>query len=216
MPLQPDALQDDAIAAMLPFVPNLGWGKAALRAAYAERGETPDAELLFPGGPEEMVEAFLDLSLRRALVAAEPRTAGEMRLGKRVRGVVQALLMTLEMDREATRRAAAWMLRPSLGPRLMAGLVDRIWYAAEDRAADFSWYTKRASLAAILLPTFLFWLHDPAGDTAASLDFFDRKLAGLGRAGRARARLTSCVSELRGPLGRLRAASGRISQGHAT
>jgi ubiquinone biosynthesis protein COQ9 len=214
MPLQPDALQDDAIAAMLPFVPGLGWGKAALRAAYAE-GETPDAELLFPGGPAEMVEAFLNLSLRRALVVAEPRIAGEMRLGKRVRGVVEALLMTLETDREATRRAAAWMLRPSRGLRLMAGLVDRIWYAAEDRSADFSWYTKRASLAAILLPTLLFWLHDPTGDTAASLDFFDRKLAGLGRVGRARARLTGCVTELRVPLGRLRAASGRFSQGHA-
>jgi ubiquinone biosynthesis protein COQ9 len=193
-----DPQQDAAIDAMLPFVPSLGWGSRAFKAAYAETPDALGVDLVFLGGSAEMVEVFLDLSLRRALIAAQPRIGGEMRLGKRVRGVVEALLVTLEPNREAARRGAAWLLRPSRGLRVAGRLVDQIWYAAEDRSSDFSWYTKRASLAAILLPTLFFWLHDPMGDEVASMAFFDRKLAGLGQIGRTRAKLAGCKDMLRG------------------
>jgi ubiquinone biosynthesis protein COQ9 len=198
MAFKSDPQQDAAIDAMLPFVPSLGWGGRAFKAAHPESPDSPSADLLFPGGSAEMVEAFLDLSLRRALIAAQPRIGGEMRLGKRVRGVVEALLVTLEPHREAARRGAAWLLRPSRGLRVAGRLVDQIWHAAEDRSADFSWYTKRASLAAILLPTLFFWLHDPMGDEVASMEFFDRKLAGLGQIGRTRAKLAGCTDMFRG------------------
>jgi ubiquinone biosynthesis protein COQ9 len=198
MTFKSDPQQDAAIDAMLPFVPSFGWGARAFKAAHGESPDAPSVDLLFPGGSAEMVEVFLDLSLRRAFIAAQPRIGGEMRLGKRVRGVVEAFLVTLEPNREAARRGAAWLLRPSRGLRVAGRLVDQMWHAAEDRSADFSWYTKRASLAAILLPTLFFWLHDPMGDEVASMAFFDRKLASLGQIGRTRAKLAGCKAMLRG------------------
>ena len=47
--------------------------------------------------------------------------------------------------------------------------VDGIWYAAGDSATDFSFYTKRVTLAAIYAATLPYWLEDrsPFGNHAA-------------------------------------------------
>jgi ubiquinone biosynthesis protein COQ9 len=81
----------------------------------------------------------------------------------------------------------------------MASLVDGIWHAAGDQSADFSWYTKRASLAGIMLPTLLFWLNDIEFDNETTLAFFDRRLDGLARIGRARSRLQGFCAGMIGP-----------------
>jgi ubiquinone biosynthesis protein COQ9 len=52
-----------------------------------------------------------------------------------------------------------------------------MWYAAGDKSADFSWYTRRATLAAIYGTTLAFWLRDPSPDLAKTLEFLDRRLA---------------------------------------
>jgi ubiquinone biosynthesis protein COQ9 len=80
----------------------------------------------------------------------------------------------------------------------MARTVDAICHAAGDRAADFSWYTKRAILAAVYGATLLYWLQDgrtDAGgeDDAATLGFLDRRLAGIGRVGKLRGRASAAL-----------------------
>jgi ubiquinone biosynthesis protein COQ9 len=205
--------QATALDIMLPFVPLRGWTRRALAEALTEAGGDPsEAEWRFPGGAPEMIECFFALSLSRAVEKVGPDIAGEMRLGKRVRTVVGALLTELSAHKEAMRRAMAWLMLPrhaALTARLMAALVDGIWYAAGDQSSDFSWYTKRASLAGILLPTLLFWLTDVDFNNESSLAFFDRRLAGLARIGRARARLKGACAGMIGPRfgGRGRAAA---------
>jgi ubiquinone biosynthesis protein COQ9 len=75
--------------------------------------------------------------------------------------------------------------------------VDAVWHAAGDRSADFSWYTKRAILAAVYGATLLYWLRDSSDDDAATLGFLDRRLAGVGRIGSARRRVEAAVGRLR-------------------
>jgi ubiquinone biosynthesis protein COQ9 len=195
--------QAAALDTMLPFVPLHGWTKRALAEALkAAGGDASEAEWRFPGGAPEMIEGFFALSLDRALKAAGSEIAGEMRLGKRVRALVGALLTELSANKEAVRRAMAWLLLPrhaKLTGRLMARLVDGIWHAAGDQSADFSWYTKRASLAGIILPTLLFWLNDIEFDNETTLAFFDRRLAGLARVGQARSRLREFCAGIIGP-----------------
>ena len=152
-----------------------------------------------------MIEGFFALSLERAVALASPEIAGEMRLGKRVRAVVAALLAELSLNKEATRRAMSWLVLPrqaALSARLTAKLVDGIWHAAGDQSSDFSWYTKRASLAAVMLPTLLFWLNDLDFDNETTLAFFDRRLQGLAAIGEARARLQTLCAGLMGPRSR--------------
>ena len=83
-----------------------------------------------------------------------------------------------------------------------ARTVDAIWHAAGDRAADFSWYTKRAVLAAVYGATVLFWLRDSSDDDALTLAFLDRRLADVGQIGRLRRRAVETLKRLRPPFRR--------------
>jgi ubiquinone biosynthesis protein COQ9 len=198
-----DPEQSAALDAMLPLVPSYGWTTRALAESLKQAGADPsEAEWRFPGGAPEMIEIFFSLSLDRAVARATPDIAGEMRLGKRVRAVVAALLAELSLHKEAVRRAMSWLVLPrqaGLSARLMGALVDGIWHAAGDQSSDFSWYTKRASLAAIMLPTLFFWLNDMDFDNETTLAFLDRRLTGLSTIGRRRARFQKLCEGIIGP-----------------
>jgi ubiquinone biosynthesis protein COQ9 len=55
-------------------------------------------------------------------------------------------------------------------------LSDEIWYLAGDTAVDFSWYTKRASLAAVYASSEMFMTADTSKHFSATEEFLDRRL----------------------------------------
>lgn len=55
-------------------------------------------------------------------------------------------------------------------------LSDEIWFLAGDTAVDFSWYTKRTSLAAVYATSELFMTTDSSKGFAATEEFLDRRL----------------------------------------
>jgi ubiquinone biosynthesis protein COQ9 len=203
-PPERSAERDAALAAMLPNVPFDGWTYRALRTGLASVGAPPDdAELLFPGGAPDMIEAFCDWADRRMEAAAGALLTPEMRLPARVRSVIALRLAQNRPHREAVRRAVSLLALPRharLAARCMARTVDAIWRAAGDRSADFSWYTKRAILTAIYSATLLYWLRDAGEDDAATLAFLDRRLADHARLHRMMGRVEGML------LGRLRPA----------
>ncbi len=200
MAVERSAERDAAIAAMLPHVPFDGWTRRALRTGLAASGMAPeDPELLFPGGAADMIEAFCDWADRR-MEAEAASLDHSMRLHERVRAVIALRLEQNRPYKEAIRRALSLLALPGnarLATVCTARTVDAIWHAAGDRSADFSWYTKRAILAAVYVATILFWLRDTSEDDAATLAFLDRRLAGVGRIGSARRRAEEMVSRLR-------------------
>ena len=188
-PIERGEERDAALLAMIPLVPELGWSVRAVRAAAG-----PDADLLFPGGPVEMVEAHSDLGDRRMEQGAQ--AIAETRLSGRVRAIILLRLEQSAGEREAIRRGLSILSLPGnrmAALRSLARTVDAIWYAAGDQSADSSWYSKRAILSGIYSATLLFWLRDESGgpDTEA---FLDRRLAGLARFGRASGRVREGVS----------------------
>ena len=192
--------RDAAIAAFLPHVPFDGWTRRALRAGLVDLGADPaDAEQLFPGGGSDMIEAFCDWADRRMEHGAAEldRT---LPLHQRVRAVIALRLEQNRPHKEAVRRALAWLALPGnvrLAVACTARTVDAIWHAAGDRSADFSWYTKRAILAAVYTPTVFYWLRDNGEDDAATLMFLDRRLAGVARIGQLRRRTRAVVGRFR-------------------
>jgi ubiquinone biosynthesis protein COQ9 len=187
------AERDAAIDALLPSVPFDGWTSRALRNALTAIGAHPDdGEMLFPGGAADMVAAYIDLADRRMAAAAAAVDMSEMRVPTRVRTVLALRFAQNRPHKEAVRRAFAVLSLP--GNARMAALsaartVDAVWRAAGDTSADFSWYTKRAILAAVYAKTLLFWLRDQSDDDAATLAFLDRRLADVARIGRLRRRV---------------------------
>jgi ubiquinone biosynthesis protein COQ9 len=130
-----------------------------------------------------------------------------LRVAERVALAVNIRLEIVEPWREAVRHALAVLALPQhavLGLRLLYETVDGIWYAAGDSATDFSFYTKRATLAGIYTATVLYWLEDRSPGFADTRAFLDRRLADVARIGAARQRLENALDRLPNPFRLLR------------
>ncbi len=187
--------RDAAILALLPSVSFDGWTVAALRAAAG-----PDADLLFPGGVTDMIDAYVDLGDRQMEAGAAALGLSSLRLPTRVRAVIALRLEQQRPYRDAIRRALSILALPGnagLAVRITARTVDAIWHAAGDTSADFSWYTKRAILAGVYGVTLLYWLRDYSIDDEDTLAFLDRRLAGVGRIGKARRQADEFLQRMR-------------------
>ena len=176
--------RDAAIDCLLAVRPFPGWSLPALIDAAGS-----DADLLFPGGQPDMIEAYCGLGDRRMEAAAAALDLVGLRVPARVRAVLALRLAQNRPHKDAVRRAVGVLARPrnlGLAARCTARTVDAVWHAAGDISVDFSWYTKRAILAGVYGATLLYWLRDASEDDAATLAFLDRRLADVGRIGRLR------------------------------
>ena len=184
------AARDAAVRAMLPLVPEHGWTLRALSQAAGAQ-----AEVLFPRGPAELVEAYIDMATREAVRAAAPALQGQ-RLSQKVRTLILTRLEQAEPDRQAVRRAVGVLALPGnagVAAGCTARTVDVIWTAAGDTGTGFSWYSKRAILASVYTSTLLFWLGE--GRTRQDVTaFLDRRLAGVARFGKFTARVKKVFS----------------------
>ncbi|MGX9965819.1 COQ9 family protein [Roseomonas sp. F4] len=177
--------RDQAIRAALPHVPALGWTRAALSAGLTDLGRDPlEQEWLFPRGPAEAIEAWLDLADREMEAQAAQEDLLSRKIPSRIRRLILIRLEQAAPHREAVRRALAqqslpWNLGSAL--RTVARTADAIWGAAGDTSADFSWYTRRATLAGVYGATLAFWMQDEEPGHPATIAFLDRRLAGLAR-----------------------------------
>ncbi|WP_372622947.1 COQ9 family protein [Falsiroseomonas sp.] len=182
--------RDSAIRAALPHVPARGWTRAALEAGLRDLGRDPlEVEWLFPRGPAEAVEAWCDLADREMEAQARAEGLLDLRIPARIRRVITIRLEQGEPHKEAIRRALAlqslpWNLASAL--RTVARTADAMWAAAGDTSADFSWYTRRATLAGVYGATLAFWMQDDEPGFPATRAFLERRLADLARLQRPR------------------------------
>jgi ubiquinone biosynthesis protein COQ9 len=185
-----DSERERLIQAILPDVPFDGWSQRALRAA-ARRADIPfeEARALFPRGAPDMVAAmshWADRQMLQRLETALLQAPGAEPLGLS-RRVVLAIHIRFEVVlpwREAVRRGLSVLALPQnapLGLRLLYDSVDAIWEGVGDHPTDFSYYTKRASLAAILAAATMYWLDDRSPNFEDTDAFVERRLADLYR-----------------------------------
>jgi ubiquinone biosynthesis protein COQ9 len=198
-----EALRDRLIEAILPDVAFDGWSRLALRRAAERAGiASEEAFALFPRGAVSLVAEFSRWADRRMLDRLETLPLGELGTAQRIALAVETRLEIVAPWREAVRRALSTLALPQhagLAARLLYETVDGIWYAAGDKATDFSFYTKRASLAAIYAATVLYWLDDRSPDFAETRGFLARRLGDVARFGRARERLAAAADRLPNP-----------------
>lgn len=203
-----EAERERLIAAMLPDTPFDGWSRAAVRVA-ARRAGMPVAEALalFPGGAADLVACFSRWADRQMLDRLETLPLDPLRTAERIALAIGVRLEFLEPWREAARRALTVLALPQNAPlavRLLYETVDATWYAAGDSATDFTFYTKRATLAAVYAAAGLYWLEDRSAGFADTRAFLERRLADLGAFARLRGRLAEAIGRLPDPFRLLR------------
>lgn len=185
MTVERSEARDRALRAMLPVAAENGWNWGTIRAGLAATGEDPGlAESHFPGGPVSAVAAWVDLANREMEAAAAAEPMEGLRTPERIRRVVALRFAAAAPHKRALRRAVTLLALPwntGTALRTTAATASAIWYAAGDHSADFSWYTRRASLGAIYAATLAYWLRDNDPDTTDAMAFFGRRLSDLAR-----------------------------------
>jgi ubiquinone biosynthesis protein COQ9 len=172
-----------------------GWSPAAVEAAASEVGvDRAVAAYAFPGGAMDMIAAWIahvDVAMVLGLPVQE---LAAMPVHKRVRRLLEFRLAAITGQEEALRRAIAIMAMPQNAARSLRlgwASADAMWRLAGDTAADYNYYTKRATLAAIYAATLAVFVDDRSEGKADTYAFLDRRLAGVARFERAKAQLTA-------------------------
>ena len=197
-----------AIAAAAAFD---GWSAAAVRDAAAIKGVHPDAAAFaFSGGPMDMIEAWVH-AVDRAMQAAWPQDkVAPLKIRERIRTLVQFRLDAIAGQKEALRRALAIMAMPQNAARSVKlgwHSADAMWRLAGDTATDYNHYTKRLTLGSIYAATLAFYVNDTSEDHAETRAFLDRRIEGIMKFEKVKARVMRPREEhfsLARFLGRLR------------
>ncbi|MXY33100.1 MAG: COQ9 family protein [Boseongicola sp. SB0676_bin_33] len=177
MAREPDL--DTLLDAALKHVAFDGWSAAttAAAAADAELSEA-EAKALAPRGALDLVTALHrrgDMVLQERLAKTD---LDSLRFRDRVATALKFRLDAMP-DQQVARRTAAFLSVPIHAPegaKLVWGTSDMIWNVLGDTSRDGNWYTKRATLSAVLGSTLLYWLGDESPDHAASNAFIDRRI----------------------------------------
>ena len=188
-----------------------GWSMAAVRNAAEAAGVNPDtAEYALGVGAMAMIEAWVhsvDAAMAQAL---PPEHLATLKIRERIRTLVQFRLDAIAHQKEALRRALAIMAMPQNVPRaLQLGWhsADAMWRLAGDTATDYNHYTKRLTLGSIYAATLAVYVDDTSPDHADTRAFLERRIEGIMKFEKAKARLLKPRDEQFSParlLGRLR------------
>jgi len=170
-----------------------GWSDTAVEAAAAQHRIDPAvARLAYSGGAMDLIAAWIG-SVDAAMIAALPlERIGNLPIRERIRTLVQFRLDAISAQREALRRALAIMAMPqnvARGTRLGWSSADAMWRLAGDVATDYNHYTKRLTLGSIYAATLAVFAQDDSEDFAETKAFLDRRIEGVMKFEKAKARL---------------------------
>jgi len=188
---------DDLRVALAPGIADAaafdGWSEAAVREAARRLGVDGEvAVYAFAQGPMAMIAAFaahVDAAMAETFPA---ETLAAMKVRERIRSLVTFRLDAFAGRQEALRRALAIMANPrhlAAAAKLGWRSADAMWRLAGDTALDYNHYTKRATLAGVYAATLAVLVDDESEGKAETLAFLDRRIEGIMRFEKAKARL---------------------------
>jgi ubiquinone biosynthesis protein COQ9 len=188
-----------------------GWSEAAVLAAAKRAGVDGEvAKLAFRDGAMAMIAAWIGTVDRAMAEALPPELLATLPFRERIRRLVEFRLDRVAPHEESLRRALAIMAAPRhAGQTLKIGWAsaDAMWRLAGDTSVDFNHYTKRAILAGVYAATLAVMVDDMSAGKAETRAFLARRIEGVMRFEKAKARFTGIGDRYFSParfLGRLR------------
>jgi ubiquinone biosynthesis protein COQ9 len=169
-----------------------GWSDAALVSASAAAGVNPAvARLAFAGGAMDMIESWVASVDARMEAAFDRDSLARLPIRERIRSLVWFRVEAMLGLEEALRRALAIEAMPQNVVRtakLGWASADRMWRLAGDTATDYNHYTKRAILGGVYGATLAVFIDDDSEAKAQTRAFLQRRIDGVMRFERAKAR----------------------------
>lgn len=180
-----DVTAEQLVDAALIHVPFDGWQDSALEAAASDLGlPAGDWRGLLPGGVEQAVDIYLQAADAAMLAGYEALEPAPTRIHEKIRALILLRLEQAMPHKETVRLTVNWLGKPQraqMAARQLYRTVDGIWRIAGDTATDFSFYSKRATLAAVYSSTLLAFISDDTPDMSKTKAFLDRRLQDVAR-----------------------------------
>jgi ubiquinone biosynthesis protein COQ9 len=211
-----DDLKDAVLTAALPRVEFYGWSLSLLKEAGAEAGaDEAQMAALYPRGPADLVVQYSSDCDRQMTERMAANDVSQMKIRERAVLAVRTRIDVAGQYKMAAKRAAAFLTFPlnaADGVQCLARTSDAMWTAMGDKSADFSWYTRRATLGVVYSACLVYWFSDESEDLADTQAFIERRIADVMQFEKVKAQASKFVSGLPNPwvlAGKLRYPGGR-------
>lgn len=186
-------LRKDLIRAMLTHVPFDGWTWEAMEQGALdisfEKKKTSSLRIkifkdLFKNGPIDFIDVFseiIDLEVKENynLIEFKPE-----RVPEKIKKIIMIRLNLCQRYKEAVRSSISLTAIPvnaRASLKILYRTCNSIWRIAGDKSTDFSFYTRRISLAAVYTSTLLFWLNDNSNNNIETEFFLERRLKDISK-----------------------------------
>ena len=176
------------IRAMLTHVPFDGWTWEAMEQGAKdisfEKKKTSSSRIkifkdLFKNGSIDFIDIFseiIDLEVKENydLIETKPEKVPE-----KIKKIIMIRLSLCQKYKEAVRSSIPLTAIPKnakVSIKILYRTCNSMWRIAGDKSTDFSFYTRRISLAAVYTSTLLFWLNDNSNNNVETEYFLQRRL----------------------------------------
>jgi len=170
-----------------------GWSDEALTQAAKSEGVDPAVvRLAFPGGAMGMISAWSEANDETVRLVFSDGRLGAMKVRERIRVLIMTRLELFTGQEEALRRALSIQAMPqniAQSLKLSWRSADLMWRLAGDTATDYNHYTKRTLLAGIYTASLALFIDDTSANKTATQAFVDRRIEGVMKFEKAKARL---------------------------
>ena len=181
----------EVLNATLLHVPFEGWSHSALMAGATDVGvDNRTLDMLFPNGAVGAISFYSRLIDHEMVAAFKALPEAPQKTHLAIRALILLRLELTKNNKDAVRRSLKVLALPGnakLSASLLYKTVDTMWRAIGQRDTNFSFYTRRATLAAVYSSTVLAWLADNTGNMDKTISFLDRRLANVASIPRATA-----------------------------
>lgn len=205
-----ETAREEILSSVLTNVAFDGWIERSVKDGAEMAGhDMAMVDRVFPGGVDDMIRYWSDWGDRVMRADLASMDLAGMRLRDRIAMAVRRRIEFYAPHKEAARRTIAHLALPGktgIAARNLGRTVDAIWYAAGDRSADMSYYTKRATLLPVYVATVLYWLDDESDDAEDTWDFLARRIDDVMRVPKLQARLRAPFDAVISALGTFRRA----------
>ena len=139
---------------------------------------------LFKNGSIDFIDIFseiIDLEVKENynLIESKPE-----RIPEKIKKIIMIRLNLCQKYKEAVRSSISLTAIPvntKISLNILYRTCNSIWRIAGDKSTDFSFYTRRISLAAVYTSTLLFWLNDKSNNNIETEFFLDRRLKDISK-----------------------------------
>ena len=173
-------MKDKIINSALKNINFDGWTKETILSGFlANKIKIDDYEKIFPNGTIDSILHFANLSDRLMIERFLEIDNSNLKTPDKIKQLLLTRFTILNPNKEAVRKSIAILALPKNSKQALKSLyktTDEIWRTVGDRSTDFSFYSKRVTLAGVYSTTMMSWLGSIDPDLSKVEEFIDRRL----------------------------------------